>query len=186
MEEVWKDVVGYEGLYQVSNIGRIKSVKRYANSKSNKLRSVPEKIIKSKINKHGYECVQLHDDGARKHITVHRVVALAFITNSCGKPQINHIDGIKTNNSVTNMEWCTNSENMIHAHKLGLVQMPLGEKHYMSKAITQYNKDGEYIKNYKCMSDAQRELGIDTSCITRCCKGKYQTAGGFIWRYSVN
>lgn len=107
--ETWKDIPGYEGLYQASSFGRIKSFRRYPQGK----------IKSSYIGWGSYQCVQLHVEKVYKTFTVHKLVALAFLPEIKDKPHINHIDGNKQNNSPSNLEWCTRSENMQHALKMG-------------------------------------------------------------------
>ena len=117
MKEVWKDVVGYEGYYQVSNLGNVKGLKR-------------NKIKSPTLNRWGYKVVSLtKPDTKVKSVFVHRLVAIVFISNLNNKEQVNHIDGDKTNNCEFNLEWCNQSENMQHAFKLGLNVNPYGEKH---------------------------------------------------------
>lgn len=117
MMEVFKDFVGYEGLYQVSNLGNVKSLKH------NK-----EKILKFIFHRKGYLTVNLHKDSNKKTYKIHRLVALAFIDNPKNKPQVNHINGVKTDNRVENLEWVTNSENVKHAFDIGLNVSHKGEK----------------------------------------------------------
>ena len=108
MKEIWKDIQGYEGLYQVSNLGRIKRV------------WCKPKILTPKPNKKGYLRIYFYKGKNKKFLRVHRLVAQAFIPNPENKPQINHIDGNKSNNCVSNLEWVTNDENYKHALKMGL------------------------------------------------------------------
>ena len=117
LKEIWKDVVGYEALYQVSNLGRVRSKNRLDGS-GNKRKGMVRKL---NPQKDGYIHVNLCKSGKVKHIGVHRLVAQAFIPNPQNKPQVNHIDGDKANNHLSNLEWSTRSENMIHALKIGLV-----------------------------------------------------------------
>lgn len=114
--EVWKDIKGYEGLYQVSNMGRVKSLKR----KSRNLNNEEDRILKHAVNKFGYCHFSLSKFNESKTMTMHRVVAKYFIPNPKNKPCVNHINGIKTDNKVENLEWVTYSENMKHAYKKGL------------------------------------------------------------------
>ena len=119
MKEIWRDIEGYECLYQVSNLGRIKSLKFWSNV--HKKYYEKETILKNKINKHGYEFVGLHKHNKTKNFSVHRLVAEAFIDNPKMYKEVNHIDGNKLNNNVENLEFTTRSENMLHAYKLTFI-----------------------------------------------------------------
>lgn len=119
MKEIYKDIPEYKGIYQVSNLGNIKSVARsYTNSKG-KTYNIKERILKLTIS-NGYYSVTLNNKG-KKRFTVHRLVALAFIENPSNKDEVNHIDGNKLNNCYKNLEWCTKSENTLHAYRTGLM-----------------------------------------------------------------
>lgn len=122
MEEIWKDVVGYEGRYAVSNTGKVK-------------RADVDKIMKFSVNKKGYLKVALSTRGALKSCAVHRIVAFAFLENPENKPEVNHINGVKMENNVENLEWCTRDENIAHAIKTGLrdYKSMTGEKSHLSK-----------------------------------------------------
>ena len=124
MQEIWKDISGYEGIYQVSNLGNIRSCERKVYfKKGNPLTSymtVPEKIISKHISNTGYYRVGLRKDGKRKFLSVHRIVTSAFIDNPENKPHVNHIDGNRLNNHSDNLEWVTCQENIIHARDTGL------------------------------------------------------------------
>ena len=123
MEEIWKDIKDYEGVYQVSNLGNIRSLSRNIIqehfSKNKYFRSVRYRIIKSAINRCGYKTVSLCYNGKKKTKSIHRIVAEAFIPNLNKLPVINHIDGDKTNNKVENLEWCTYKHNTMEAIRLG-------------------------------------------------------------------
>lgn len=114
--EIWKDVQGYENLYQVSNYGRIKSLAHINNL--GRLR--PECILGVRLSDRGYHTAVLYNNGKPKSFRVHQIVAKAFIPNPENKPHVNHLDGVKSNNCVENLEWVTISENMKHAFKIGL------------------------------------------------------------------
>ncbi|KCY49755.1 MULTISPECIES: NUMOD4 domain-containing protein [Bacteria] len=123
--ENWKAVLGYEGIYEVSNLGRIKSLSRPTTNKIQPF--IQEKILKTRIGKTGYEIVGLSKDGKQKTCKVHRLVASAFCDNPFNKPHVNHKNGIKLDNHFSNLEWVTASENAIHSFSNGLSQPTVGE-----------------------------------------------------------
>lgn len=170
LKEIWKDIAGYEGLYQVSNTGEIKSLKF---NHSNK-----EKIIKGNKESLGYLVVTLYKDGNRKNFKIHRLVAETFISNPKNLPQVNHIDGNKQNNRIDNLEWCTASENTIHAHKSGLANSD-----NQKIKVNQYDLSGNFIRKWDGIVDIERNLNIDKSSIVKVCKHKRNQAGGYIWAY---
>lgn len=129
---IWKDVVGYEGLYEISSLGDIKSLKRYCKSKTG-FRVVPEKILKPKIDKYGYLVLHISKNNVRWNITIHRLVAIAFLPNINNYPQINHKDGNKLNNVVENLEWCSASYNVQHSFDNKLNIPIKGSKRAFSK-----------------------------------------------------
>lgn len=122
---IWKDIPEYEGLYQVSNLGEVKSLSKNRNA-FNSYYVSKERILKPALNDSGYKIVVLTKNKKPKSLRIHRLVALAFIDNLENKPQVNHKDGNKTNNNVENLEWCTNGENGKHAYKLGLKKINNG------------------------------------------------------------
>lgn len=128
-KEIWKDVSGYEGLYKVSNLGRIKSMPREWITGSRGSIRTKEETINRAANVHGYFRIWLSKDGQAKQFGVHRIVAIAFMPNPSNKPQVNHIDGNKQNNKAENLEWATSKENVIHSHKTGLHNQVFGENH---------------------------------------------------------
>ena len=147
MQEIWKDIIGYENLYQVSNLGNVKSLCFGAR---NKRKSNITRLLKTNSNNFGYLKVELYKDGKSKIKYVHRLVAEAFIPNPDQKPQVNHIDGNKANNTLSNLEWVTSSENLSHACKTGLRISPMhgkfGNLNHLSKRILQLAKDGTFLK----------------------------------------
>lgn len=132
MGEIWKDIKGYEGYYQISSFGRVKSVERIVERKNNTKMKVKERILRQHIMKNGYCTVNIIKKTYKTHL-VHRLVAIAFINNEKCLPQVNHIDGNKGNNNLSNLEWCTQKENSIHASKNGLLHSPKGEECHFSK-----------------------------------------------------
>lgn len=152
MEEIWKDIRGYEGLYQVSNLGRIKSL-NYNNTKQ-------EKILKGSQDKSGYRLAGLCKDGKVSAKRIHRLVAEAFIPKLENKTEVNHIDGNKKNNCINNLEWCDRKENMKHAAKNGLSGFKNGKDNINAKEILQYDLKENFIKMWHCIADIEKELGI--------------------------
>ena len=132
-EEIWKDIVGYEGFYLVSNLGNVKSIDRYVKHNYGDLsRRIQKGGNRNLIfNSDKYYCVSLGKNGKSKTFTVHRLVAIAFLENPLNLAIVNHKDGIKTNNHYTNLEWCTAQQNTQHATENNLI--PFGENHGMSK-----------------------------------------------------
>lgn len=133
MKEIWKDIPGYEGFYQVSNMGNIKSLDRYIKHQKGGNRLIRGRFMKQQAQKNGYLSVMLQRDSKEKRISVHRLVALAFIKNQSGKPEVNHIDGNKLNNFANNLEWCTRVENYKHGRSLNLIKSIKGENNPAAK-----------------------------------------------------
>lgn len=183
MKEIWKDVVGYEGLYQVSNLGKIKSLSReycHGNQYGVRTKKIDEKIMKQQITAFGYCSVKLSKNKVCKHFQVHRLVAEAFILNPNNYPVVNHKDINKQNNCVDNLEWCTQKYNVLHANQHGLFENRIRK---LKKYIGQYDMEGNLIKLWDSARDAQKELKLKGySNIRECCKGKRKTAYGFIWK----
>lgn len=171
-EEKWKDIVGYEGIYQVSNLGRVKSL---SNNFSRK-----EKILKNHKNSGGYLRVVLSKNRKVKRYYIHRLVSEYFIDNPNNLPQTDHINTDRTDNRVENLRWVTHKENMNNPLTIDKINKMNKRS---SKPIIQFSKDGEFIRKWDSAMDAQRELGIKQGGIRECCKGKRKTAGGYIWRY---
>ena len=177
MQEVWKDIKGYEGLYQVSNLGNIKS-------------SSSSQNLNPSLHSGGYLKIELYKNGKGKYFYVHRIVAEAFIRNQEAKAQVNHIDGNKKHNSVDNLEWATPSENISHAFKIGLLQSPMkgkyGNLNPLSKKIDQYTVDGIFINTWDSISDVVRHFDCARTSIYRCLRGKTKTSMGYVWKYHID
>jgi len=169
IEEIWKDIPNYDGLYQISNLGRIKSL----GGKSNHKKDI---IMKQKLEKYGYMRISIKN----KSYLVHRLVAKAFIPNLENKRTVNHIDGNKLNNNFNNLEWATDSENLKHAYDNHLFKTMPGWKN--RRKIYQYDLQDNLIKEWESITVAENETGITN--ISRCCLSNYRTAGNFKWKYT--
>lgn len=190
MTEIWKDIEGYESLYQVSNLGRVKRGNRF---------------LKFEIINKGYVRVGLCKDGKQTRFFVHRLVAQAFIPNPDNLPIINHKDHNPLNNCVDNIEWCDYYYNSTYdgARKMAVTtrrknnnyvitddtrqkmrNAKVGKHTPVSMKCSQYTKDGQYIDTYPSMREASLKTGVCHSSITQVCKGERKTAGGYRWRYA--
>jgi len=176
--EVWKDIKGYEGHYQVSNIGRVKSLERTATVKNGSKRTVRERILKPSPDQDGYWYVILYDDSSKKKkFFVHRLVCEAFHKNPENKPCVNHIDEDKTNNTASNLEWCTVTENINYGTRTAKSAKAL------SKSVGQYTPNGELVKVWKSTMEVERQLGFSNGNISAAARGKFKTAYGYVWKY---
>lgn len=174
--EIWEDVKGYEGLYQVSSKGQVKSMYFHSQKgKGNNLKENP-KILTPGVDSYGYNIVSLCNGETKKTVTVHKLVAEAFIPNPNGLPCINHKDENKLNNCIENLEWCTVEYNNSYGTKGERVSQTLKKKVY------QYDQEMNLINIYDGAIDAEKQTGVSRSNICICLKGKTKTAGGFIWK----
>jgi len=176
--EEWKDVVGYEGLYKVSNFGRVKSM-------GTENKSHLEKIKNQRFPKNGYLLVSIWKDNKEKKLLVHRIVAKHFLVNPFSKLTVNHKKGIKIDNRVWQLEWATQSENSKHSYDvLNRKTNPLrGINHPRSKKVRQVNKSGQVIRVFDTVTEAAIFVGASVSHIARVCRGVEKSAKGFKWKY---
>jgi len=165
MNEKWKDVKGYEGLYQVSNLGRVKTF-NYKNHGTEELLALTDND--------GYYTVHICGE---KRPKVHRWVAEAFIPNPNNLPEVNHKDEDGHNNCVDNLEWCTS----IYNNNYGTRNKRIAEK--LSRPVLQFTLDGAFVKEWASTRDIERSLGIMHTCISSCCLGKYKQSHGYVWKY---
>ena len=189
MKEIWKPIEGYENYYMVSNTGKVKSL---GNGKSNNSK---KRILKGGKDGNGYPYVNLWKEGKVKMHKIHRLVAQAFCKNPKGYTEVNHIDENKENNCAENLEWCSRSYNTNY----GTRNQKAGEKlkgrkfseetikkmaESKKKPVYSINKKSGLITYWESATDAGRLLGIDSSHISSCCKGKQKSSGGYYWHYA--
>ena len=165
--EHWKSIAGYEGLYEVSDLGRVKSLK-----------FGKEKILKPRETHGGYLKVALCKDGKVEQSKIHRLVAKAFIQNPNNLDTVNHKDEVKTNNNVSNLEWMSMRDNINYGTRNKRAAESLSKKVQMLDKST-----GELLATFPSTHEAERVTGIAQSSISKCCKGKRKYAGGYVWRY---
>ena len=200
MEEIWRDIKGYEGKYQISNTGKVKSLERTVWDSRGCYRTVPERILKAQDNGVGYLYIVLCKNGKGKLFYVHRLVGQAFIENPEGYTELNHKDENKQNNCMENLEWCSRSYNLSYnerakkagkkagkkvAEKLKGRKLPEEQIKKMSKPVIGINKVNGLIVEFPSTKEAERQTGIPHQNIGKCCNGKgYKSAGGYYWIYS--
>ena len=177
--EEWRDIAGYEGLYQVSNCGRVKSLGRYIRAKAGSSKWQEEKLLRPQTNGKGYLKVGLYKDGQQKMFFVHRLVATAFLENPMPLfwTDINHKDEVKTNNTASNLEWCDRKYNCNYGTRTERT----------SKRVGQFSLEGELIREWPSTRECGRN-GFDNSHVAACCNNKFNRAGnnvykGFCWKY---
>lgn len=182
MNEIWKPVKGYEGLYEVSNFGNVLSLNWKNTGK--------QKLLFLKRHTDGYRQVQLFKHGNSRMVCVHRLVAEAFIPNPNGLPQVNHIDYDRANNRVSNLEWCDQSYNMKHSwlnkNRKQRTSWRRKNRPGMSENIIQFSKSGETVRRWESCIAIKHELGYNQTSIWECCDGKRKSAYGYLWRYATN
>lgn len=186
MIEIWKDILGYEGYYQVSNLGNVRGIDRKVKSKINKtgFRIVKGKKISPHINKYGYLSIRLRKEGSTKAFTIHRLVAMTFIPNPNNYPSVNHIDENKLNNTVSNLEWCTIKYNNLYNNRQDRINEKLRDINPNSIQVYQYSKDGILLNKYRSIRDASRLTGINRSIIKRSCKNGGVLIKNYIWKFN--
>lgn len=177
--EIWKDINGYYGEYQISNLGSVKSLKKGR-----------EKILKLKTNNKGYKWVTLSLNRIQNHFLIHRLVATHFLENKNNYKVVNHIDENPANNNLENLEWCTTSENIRKSSKFHLYYKlnkklcnTRNSKYKDTSNKVQQILEGDIVKIFKNSIEVERCLGFDKSFILSCCRGKRKSAYGYQWQF---
>lgn len=194
--EIWKDIIWYEWLYQVSNIWNVKSLQKTNIGRWWCLRIYKEKIMKLSKDTKGYTFVRLANNKKTKNMKIHRLVAQAFIPNPEKKPDVNHINWITTDNRLENLEWVTKSENQLHSIRVLWNKTLFQTNHphkwkfwknnHLSKKVNQYDLQGNFIKTWDCMRDVRRELWINVGHLSSVCKWNRKTTGWYKWEFVKN
>ena len=168
-KEIWKDIEEYDGIYQISNQGNVKSLQNYRKGS----------ILKPRLKK-GYYQIGLRKNSKRKWYAVHRLVAQAFIPNPDNLPQVNHKDEDKLNNNVGNLEWCSASYNNCYGTRLQRVS----ENNKLRKPVIKYDMENNFIEKYSSVCEATRKNNVSSApSISECCRGKIKQVKGFIYRF---
>lgn len=191
MEEIWKDIEGYEGLYRVNTNGVVESLPREViNGTGGRFMSKP-KIMNHHKDNMGYIRVALCKNGKMTKTKLHRILAIAFIPNPENKPQINHINSIRDDFRLENLEWVTAGENLKHCYghnrkkRFSPMDGMYNNRNYIPRDVNQYTLDGEFVAYYESLADAERKTGISKSSIGNNCAGQRKTCSGFIFKYAT-
>ena len=176
-KEIWRDIDGYEGLYEVSDQGRVKSLEKKVKHWRGGERIQKERILKPATAYNGYLLVPLYAGGKRKMFFVHRLVCQAFHENPENKLEVNHINEIKTDNRAVNLEWSTRRENVNYGSRNERAAKT------KSKPVGQWTKEGELVKIWPSTIEVQKQTGFSQGSISKVANGKRKQAYGFIWKY---
>jgi hypothetical protein len=191
--EVWKDIPGFEGKYQISSIGNAKSLAKEIHYKTGAIYIQKEdRVLKNILKGTGYWVITPSNGANRKQTHIHRLVAEVFIPNPHNHPHVNHINGIKTDNRVENLEWCTPGENSKHAYRTGLKLISEKQKafignyskEFLRRKVLQLDMGGNYISSFISMKEASEQTGAHKAAISACCRGKIKAANNFKFKYA--
>lgn len=189
-EEIWKDIVGYEGYYILSNRGEVVGLERTIVGKDGVVKIYKRKKQKTFISTTGYVIVILCKNGVAKKKSIHRLLATAFIPNPHNKPEINHKNSIRSDNRLENLEWVTRSENVQHGYSFGFMKQkrkPFIEKetkiNKIKRSVVQLSLDGVYVNEYESISSASKSNNLHSAGISNCCRNKSAFCGKYLWKY---
>ncbi|EOU1476299.1 HNH endonuclease [Clostridium perfringens] len=173
--EIWKDIEDFENTYQVSNLGRVKSL-NYCNTKK-------EKVLKNIKDKDGYLVICLSNKSKKRNFKIHRLVSQAFLDNPNNYPQVNHKNENKEDNRVENLEWVTPKENLNYGTRLERVKKSLKNNPKRSKCVIGISVNTNEIIRYPSLREAGRN-GFSSGCIAACCNKKRSVHKGYVWKYA--
>ena len=182
--EIWRDIPNYEG-YQVSNLGRVKSLERFRKGKNDCLVSVKERILKPKLTRNGYYIVCLHKNSIKKFYLVHRLVFEVFNGQIPKGYEVNHINEVKADNRLSNLNLMTHKENSNWGTRNEKVSIKMTNGK-TSKSVLQFDLNDNLVKEYPSAMQVERETGFSNGNIVKCCKGKYKQAYNYKWQYKEN
>lgn len=182
-EEIWRDVEGYEGLYQVSNCGKVKSLDKLVKCYYGSTRLIKGRVLRTRKNKDDYFYLDLSKDGKKRSFYVHRLVWEAFNGKRPEGMEVNHIDEDKSNNSIENLNLMTPKQNVNWGTGIERRKKKLINRKDQSKPVLQLDLKGNFLAEYPSQSEAERKLGINQGNINNVLKGRCKTAGGYIWKY---
>jgi hypothetical protein len=185
MTEQWKAIEGYEGLYEVSNLGNVRSLDRTIRHSDGKVTNFKGQVLKYGVHYKGYLVVYLTKNSKKKSVKIHRLVATAFIPNPDNLPHVNHKDENKTNNHVSNLEWCSNKYNVLYGTGIqrGLETASKNKTKTRRKAVEGIHMETGEKLFYACTMEAQRQGGFNASQIIKCCNGQSKHHRKYVWTY---
>lgn len=179
-QEIWKDIPGYEGLYQVSNLGNVKGLPSRRVYSDGRVHYYPERVLKQHTIRRNNKQVCLTVGGNHRSFRVHRLVAMAFLPNPNNYDQVNHKDENPSNNNIDNLEWCSAEYNLNYGTRNKRASESRG------KVVLQYSFDGELLREFSGAREAARQMGLEANCganIQNCCNGKRRSAYGYVWQW---